>query len=52
MKTGAGAAALLLVAGLAFTSPAEELREAATDLMVRALPRPAGAAAPVVMVGI
>ncbi|MBR0669440.1 hypothetical protein GXW71_34170, partial [Roseomonas hellenica] len=26
MKTGAGAAALLLAAGLAFTSPADELR--------------------------
>lgn len=52
MKAGAAAAALLLAAGLVFVPPVEELREAATDLMVRALPRPADAAAPVVMVGI
>lgn len=52
MKAGAAAAALLLAAGLVFAPPAEELREAATDLMVRALPHPADTAAPVVMVGI
>jgi adenylate cyclase len=52
MKAGAAAAALLLGAGLLLAPAAEELREAATDLLIRAVPRPADAHAPVAMVAI
>lgn len=52
MKAGSLAAALLAAAALLMPAPAQEVREGATDLLMRAVPRPAEGASPVLAVAV
>ncbi len=52
MKVGALAAGLLVLASLAAPRMAERARDAATDLVVQAVPRPPDGASPVVIVAV